>query len=348
MASLDGGKIEFDCRYTDTMKEPKENIPHELLAKFFAREATQEEQRVVMGWKSDNPELFNQYFVLWQDTGYLTASIDLPSFDADKAWSTFQKNTFKSEDSRSLWPNLWKIAAVILFFLATALWFFPRQPAAVLLTTVTVENQSANVQLSDGSSITLNQNSALKYVGDFGEKSRTVELNGEAFFEVAHDEQRPFTVQAGATKVVVLGTSFNVKAETSGIVTVTVLTGKVAFQSTDQSIELVEGQSAIFNQETKELKQKEADLTGIDTFWKNKKLTFDGQVLSEVLKTIEWAYQVDIELESPALTQCQLRVVFDHSPIEEVMEVIALTLDLEVRKADNRYFLSGKGCAENQ
>jgi transmembrane sensor len=347
MASLDGGKIVFDCRNTDKMKAPKENIPHELLAKYFAGEASVQEQEAVLEWKNLNEDLFNQYFVLWQDMGILRPSNDLPAFDTIKAWKTFQKTNFKTRENNLIWTQAWKIAAVILFFLSVALWFLPRKAETVMLTAVTVENETTNVQLSDGTTVTLNQKSNLKYAGDFGEKSRTIILSGEAFFDVVRDEQRPFTVQAGATNITVLGTSFNVKMDASGSVEVSVLSGKVAFLASSQSVDLVAGQAGIFVSETQELKQKQADKTGINTFWKNKKLSFEGQKLSEVLETIRQVYQVEIQMETPSLAHCQLRVEFENSSIEEVMAVIALTLELEVRKEDAIYILSGKGCAEN-
>ena len=74
------------------------------------------------------------------------------------------------------------------------------------------KGDKATIELPDGTNVVLNSASQLSYLNNFGEKVRRVQLNGEAYFKVAHDEKHAFIVQIGDLEVKVLGTSFNVSA----------------------------------------------------------------------------------------------------------------------------------------
>ena len=90
------------------------------------------------------------------------------------------------------------------------------------------KGDKATIELPDGTNVVLNSASQLSYLNNFGEKVRRVQLNGEAYFKVAHDEKHAFIVQIGDLEVKVLGTSFNVSAyEDAKDVTVVLLEGKV-------------------------------------------------------------------------------------------------------------------------
>lgn len=90
------------------------------------------------------------------------------------------------------------------------------------------KGDKATIELPDGTNVVLNSASQLSYLNNFGENGRRVQLNGEAYFKVAHDEKCAFIVQVGDLEVKVLGTSFNVSAyEDAKDVTVVLLEGKV-------------------------------------------------------------------------------------------------------------------------
>ena len=104
-------------------------------------------------------------------------------------------------------PHSWAVAASIVLLIAVGAGFW-LQPTT--LTAPTGERLAAT--LPDGSTVELNSGARLSYARAFGGKARTVRLTGEAFFDVAHDAQKPFMVKTFNADVTVLGTRFNVRA----------------------------------------------------------------------------------------------------------------------------------------
>ncbi|MEH6682302.1 MAG: FecR domain-containing protein [Sediminicola sp.] len=117
---------------------------------------------------------------------------------------------------------------------------------------LTVSNDTGSyriVLLEDGSKVTLNKRSELTYRNDHN-GTRYLELEGEAFFEIARDEDRPFVVKTGSLRTTVLGTSFNIR-ETGAMVQVTVATGLVEVSDQEDSVLLKPDQSASYSNVSK-------------------------------------------------------------------------------------------------
>lgn len=130
-----------------------------------------------------------------------------------------------------------KVAASVTLFLGFSLlaYFFytdARDQTANTVTKTTVAGQKSTITLADGTTIRLNSESSLVYPESFDGDIRSVQLVGEAFFDVAHDEKRPFIIKSGDLVTTVLGTSFNISAFPDEDIEVTVASGKVAV-STD-------------------------------------------------------------------------------------------------------------------
>ena len=181
-------------------------------------------------------------------------------------------------------------------------------PSKVLYNTISTPRTGRYaVVLPDGSKVTLNAESKLTYPVPFDKAERKIELNGEAYFEVAKlstsdekgGQQRvPFVVYAGEQRIEVLGTSFNVNAYADEEKTVTSLVeGKVAVMLTSnpkQSITLTPGLSAISN--SKELHSETAHLESV-TAWKNNSFYFRDQHISKIMRQLSRWYDVDFVLE---------------------------------------------------
>ena len=133
----------------------------------------------------------------------------------------------------------WRIAAAIALLVGGgAVWFTmrSRSPAsdqrAPMWTYATARAQRATLTLPDSSKVTLNTETRLEIPASFGRRTRDVYLDGEAYFEVAHDHKRPFRVHAGSAVTEVLGTKFGVRArEGESAVQVAVAEGRVALSS---------------------------------------------------------------------------------------------------------------------
>ncbi len=184
------------------------------------------------------------------------------------------------------------------------------------------------VRLPDGTSVWLNASSTLTYPVSFSsKKERFVTLSGEAYFEVAKDQTRPFIVSSGSQKVEVLGTHFNVSAYSDdSVIRTTLLEGKVRVQTTGpvpESILLKPHEQLVNNQGKLNVFPVEP-LHVIE--WKNGFFRFDGKDLEHSLKEIARWYNVEINYSNQALKAEPLAGrISKYSSIREVLTKMELT-----------------------
>ena len=154
--------------------------------------------------------------------------------------------------------------------------------------------QKTTFQLPDGSSVTLNSGSTLRYPKVFGAAGREVTLEGEGFFAVTRDEQRPFSVVSRRAKTTVLGTSFNVRDYPEDSVTqVAVKTGQVAVRGNGNKgkVVLMPHEMTVYSSDNRLGKQAFADEAALFG-WTEQELVFQENQLEEVLQTIARWYDV--------------------------------------------------------
>lgn len=156
------------------------------------------------------------------------------------------------------------------------------------------------VILSDGTTVHLNAGSKLTYPVCFRGKSRTVLLEGEAYFDVARDEKHPFVVQTRFGEVTVLGTAFNVNAynDASACYT-TLVNGKVSFSTSNQkTITLSPGEQAVVS--AGGVKKRSVNLEEY-TGWVSGMYVFNNRSLEEIMNTFERWYDIQVYYETSAL-----------------------------------------------
>ncbi|WP_020598026.1 FecR family protein [Spirosoma panaciterrae] len=214
-------------------------------------------------------------------------------------------------------------------------------PAIHTVTLVTGDRQLRKT-LPDGSRIVLNRHSTLTYPAAFADERRDVTLNGEAFFDVTPDPDRPFRIQARPTVVQVLGTSFSVRAYDNNV-SVAVQTGKVRFSSGNKALLLTKDQQATFDEQTDTIRRA-AQLAPNAFAYKTGLLVFDNEPLVKVVQTINQFYSADVQLASTRLDNCRLKTRFDKMSLDEVVAVTAETLGLQVRHEGKSIILDGAGC----
>jgi ferric-dicitrate binding protein FerR (iron transport regulator) len=154
--------------------------------------------------------------------------------------------------------------------------------------------------LPDGSTVFLNAASSIEYPKAFGTDARVVKLQGEAFFQVVKDADRPFRVLSQEFEVEVLGTTFNVNANLPSP-EVALVEGKVKVQVTagplGSSLELAPGQMAVFDKEQDALTFTTFDADYV-TGWKDGYLMFRDATLNEVVEKLHAYYGIDIAMEN--------------------------------------------------
>lgn len=246
---------------------------------------------------------------------------------------------------RRLW--LTRIAASLLFLLTAGFLFnLFLNNSAPLKELATTNQLMENVQLPDGSTVWLNKHSRLSFPKTFSDADqRIVQLEGEAFFKIAKNAEKPFIVQLPNSEVKVLGTEFNVRAyPKESTTTIEVEEGSVAF-------------TAIKTQETKTLKandkiilnNKDATLSILkpldwkDTAWKAKRLSFDNQPLSEIFAYLASNFEAEIAFDEAAIGDCLFSSTrLDNAPKSILNQVSLAFKSIELKEVGIKsYELSG-------
>jgi transmembrane sensor len=319
-----------------------------IAAKQLSGKASTSEQEALQNWRLASPEnetAYQEQKRIWQ----LTATATPPDVDTDAAWLKVKSKLAQEPEAKviPLYRNLWRVAASVILLLGMVwlakYYIFPYAGMEV----VEAGNGQIAVLLPDSSQVWLNKGSKLVYEKDFDGKERNVELLGEAFFEVRRDPSRPFTISTDKAHTQVLGTSFNLRAyPTEPTVELTVATGKVSFRSKtkDEGVILTRGFAATLNTQQNEIKKTEV-IEENAWAWKTGKLQFQDKPLKEVLIDLERYYGVTLDLTKNTLGTCRFTGTFKQADLQEVLQVLEATMQLEYTKQNNEaYFLSGQGC----
>ena len=194
--------------------------------------------------------------------------------------------------------------------------------AAVLFNTIrTPRGGQYQVTLPDGSRVWLNAATALRFPTVFDGADRTVELTGEAYFEISPRKDQPFHVKAGGMTVDVLGTHFNVMAyDDEESFHTTLLSGAVRVEGGSAAKLLKPGEEARWGLDTREMLVAEAD-TDQAVAWKNGLFEFDGARLEDVMRQVARWYDVDVHYAG-TIQRHFSGMIARSAPLAEVLHVL--------------------------
>ncbi|HEX8037800.1 MAG TPA: FecR domain-containing protein [Chryseosolibacter sp.] len=250
------------------------------------------------------------------------------------------------------------IAASLILAVSVALYFLPAQNAglsrrqAATQSFSSIENTSATdkrVILPDGSIVEMSPASRIRFPNDANMRSRELYLEGEAYFDVAHDPDRPFYVYAGDIVTKVVGTSFTVTAiGRDPKVTVSVKTGKVTVYSKKaqhKKTVLVSRQEAVYNRET-EVVATHAVSQEILNKQKQKfvEMHFEEAAVPEVLAELTKTYDIDIVFNRDALSGCVLTSSFLEEGLYDRIDVICTAIGATYKIDAARIVIESNGC----
>lgn len=331
------------------MNNLPKNIDDKKLISFILGELSSSERKAVQSWidaSVENKNYVEKNRKIWIETGKLKPQPVI--VDVDNAW---QKLSSKIEQKQFVDTKIKKIkftttilryAAVVIPFIAIAYLVFSPKPDLKTIA-FSSKDKIENLSLPDGSSIELNKNSQIAYLQDFNKTKREIKFEGEAFFKIQPNKQKPFVIKTSGVNIKVVGTSFNVNSVENEVV-VFVKTGKVLFFRVDSLtndtnlIALEAGTKGIYNKKTRKLEKYETANEN-EIFWTNKKLTFDKTSLQEVIKTLETCYETKIELKNQNLESLHLSATFNNQNIDSVLSIIKTSLNLNISKQNETYFI---------
>ena len=283
---------------------------------------------------------------------------DLKKYPIEQAWGKVESRIHHRISSgntiiRKLISNpIYRFAAAILIaavLLVSGYEVFYNPSATEVMLELTSANKVLNTfTLPDGTLVTLNSDTKVFYPKKFGRKTREISIEGEAFFEVKPNKNKPFIIHAGKAQIKVVGTSFSVSAypETK-LVEVIVQTGKVQVMNkmteTLQTEELIltPGDKGTLVYESKTL-HKTTNQDPNFLAWKTHNLIFKATSLREVIENLEKVYKVNISLADPKLNELLLTAQFNNYPLDFILKVIETTFKIEAQEIDGQYFLKAR------
>jgi len=327
------------------------NDMDELIGKVLAGEGTAQEQEFVLLWANEN-DTNRQYHEHLKTIFEKAAATEVQiQFDTDAAWNKVRKKIQK-EPTKVIALGGWqpfyqvlRIAAGIIVLLGIG--YLTYQIIAPAPQTLAVVSDSLTRQdtLPDGSTAFLNKKSELTYTYDTRGKTRKVELKGEAYFVVKHEEEKPFVIEADEILVRDIGTEFNLKAyPDKDTIEIIVTHGEVQFYTRlDSGLNLQAGQKAIYSKRNKQFYRIDKPDTNALAY-KTKVFSFNNTDLRSVVNLLNEVYDSKIKLANEKLYGCRLTANFKEDNASIIAEVIAETMGLTLTRKENEIILDGKGC----
>lgn len=189
----------------------------------------------------------------------------------------------------------------------------------------TDKGEKSYVELPDGTKVWLNTCTTLEYSSDYGINNRDINLNGEAYFEVAKNKELPFIVKTNGVNVKALGTAFNISAYSDDTELVTTLySGQVAVQPTltKQEVLLNPNQMAVYYKDRHRIETMAAGEKG-GLQWREGILVFDMMHLDEITKLLERNYNVVFRYENQRIKKLQFSGTFKNTEsINDILKVV--------------------------
>ncbi len=315
----------------------------DLLVKYLLEEATSQEKQEVQQWLDADPENqrhFNQFKTIWEESARI---FEKSKVDENTAWERFQQRVANAEQNQkgktislTSTGRSWMRAAALIIVLISASWFGYRQLLDPTIFEINSGNDILAVTLPDESVVTLHKNTTLSYPSRFKGNSRKVTLVGEAFFDISPDDKKPFYIHANDATIRVVGTSFNVKT-TSDSTEIIVATGLVEVTKEDNGILLHPNEKAVVRKD-KLAPEKLVNTDKLYNFYHTRELVCDDTPLWRVTQALEEVYGLDI-IVADQLKNLPLTATFNNEPIDNILQVIGETFQVQVRRNGNEVII---------
>ena len=200
--------------------------------------------------------------------------------------------------------------------------------------------QTQQLTLADGTKLFLNAGSSLRYPAKFSGKNRTVELNGEAYFEVAPDANKPFIIHTGNMDVKVLGTTFNIKSyNEDDRAIVSVNSGKVQVDLAESMMRLVANEQIVLDKKSGEL-QKNIISTNDAKGWMTGGLSFNNTTIQNVAKELMRVYNCKIIIKDSTAMNVLVSGAIESKSLDSVLKSIYYSTGIRYRKESDTIVLS--------
>ena len=315
------------------MDRIEKNI-EELLFRYCEGKLSGDERKHVEEWISaskENEELAKTVHELYWAADTLSVMDKVDAGKAlKKANGKLVRRKFKTV---FLWTE--RVAAIMFIPLLSAYLLQIKNADTVearMMEIRTNPGMTTDFVLPDGTNVSLNSGSVLRYPEFFSKDKREVELIGEAFFDVTKDPNKRFVVKtSGDERVEVLGTSFNMEAfPGDSILSTTLLEGKVRFVSDAGSVQMNSGEKLVYNNKTSKAKLTKTNGEA-ETAWKYGKIIFDNTPFNEVLRMLSKRFNVDFVVKNEKYRKDSFTGTFSTQRLEQVLDVFSISSKIKWR-----------------
>lgn len=319
-----------------------------IIAKTLQNEASDAEHHELDAWLQADVKHASILADMQATWGETDALFDTPQFDTAAAWEKVSLRMHPPAQvggpkrSRTMAFPAWvkySSAIAAMLIIAFALW----NPFSTDIVRIAAADGNQRIELPDHSIITLRKGSSFSYPKRFAARERKVSLEGEAFFEVAHNAQQPFVIDAKSVSVTVLGTTFNVQCDAQ-TADVTVATGRVLVTptaNTTKSVILTPGNKAHYQNNT----LTQAVASGSEALWKKDTLSFNNEPFIKVLSAIADLKDTVLQLDA-SLSQAQqeqpVTISFRNQSLEDMLTELCLITNCRWEKRGTAYLVLAK------
>ncbi|MDR1382087.1 MAG: DUF4974 domain-containing protein [Tannerella sp.] len=311
----------------------------EQIEKYFGKELTVPERRSLLQSITSDPERKKLYIKYKNISGLLSVSDKLDDREESRRGYGRFLGRLKRRKMYRL-AGRYMCAAAVCALLVTVTYrltlrSLDKPAAAEMTNTLYVPaGQRVKVTLQDGTDVWLNAKTTLSYPTVFGDGERHVRVEGEAFFDIAEDAERPFTVSARNIKMKALGTGFNVYSyPNEPFVRVSLIEGKLNVYRTDAEAEAIMLNAGEEITAEGERMTRKAIAHADYFFWKDGIYSFHNEMLGDMLKKLELYYDVKIVVEDPSISRWEYTGKFrQREGIDEIIRMIRKIHRFKVEK----------------
>jgi ferric-dicitrate binding protein FerR (iron transport regulator) len=255
----------------------------------------------------------------------------------------------KKKDSRTVLNSVLRVAAMLTvpLMLSVGVYYFTKKAtinelALNMYTIETSNGERTRLTLADGTRVMVSANTVFSYPAVFGEKSREVNLVGEAFFEVSHNAEKPFIVKSKEVSIKVLGTKFNVYAyPNEDFFEASLVEGKIqAFQNRNsyQNLVLKPNEKVRYHYASNTFEKSKTDLQ-VETAWTRGDLYFQSEDMHDILPKLERYYGVKFHIQGQLPNQ-SLTASYHETDINEILRNMAIHYHFSYTKKGETIYLN--------
>jgi len=330
----------------------KPKLPWDIIISKLSGNISEEDTINFNKWLEldDNSQLFNQLQIVWENIQNKVAHYEP---DVEYYWKELSKriqdiksDTSETETSESNtkyipFKRFYRIAVAASILLAitfTGAYYLgknnPTNPSTVQ--TYSSLTGKSKVILPDGTEVWLHSNTILSYNSNFTSTTREVNMNGEAYFSVTHDTNKPFIVHSDGASVMVHGTKFNVNSyETSQNILVSLYKGSVSMKAANKDVMLKPGEEGHYDKQNNTLEVKKGDVEFAKS-WTSDQLRFENKNLRYVCKYLSKWYSVDINIDPAIANNQSYTFTVRGESLEEIIRIMARINSIDYQFNDDK------------